>query len=350
MKSTICIVEDREACEPCLRLLLLSLRLHCPETPVNLFYSAGNAAFLEWVRQHPQVRVHTSGLPTGHGWNIKPDAMMYLLRAGFDEVVWIDSDVIVTRNIGPTFSRLSPSTFVATEHPLGKERDDTNGRRASLWHLPVGRVLPAALNSGVLRVTDQHQHLLERWRELLASQTYRESQTKPWGARPIHMLSDQDVLTALLTSREFSDIPLEVLRRGKHIIQFDGVWGYTLAERIRNLLGDGPTFIHSCAGKPWSERWASVPTLREYVKMAYLDLSPYTFSAIRFRNQLGLPHAWMEPHFRLTRFLRRIGSRHAALTGLPMAVLADCARALRYVRELASPNGYVKATSTDPAA
>ncbi len=344
MKSTICIVEDREACEPCLRLLLLSLRLHCPETPVNLFYSAGNAAFLEWVRQHPQVRVHTSALPTGHGWNIKPDAIMYLLRAGFNEVIWIDSDVIVTRNISPTFSSLSSSTFAATEHTLGKERDDANGRRASLWHLPVGRILPSALNSGVLRVTNQHERLLERWRELLASERYRQCQTEPWDSRPVHMLGDQDVLTALLTSKEFSDIPLWVLQRGKDIIQFDGVWGYTLAERIRNLLGDGPTFIHSCAGKPWAEEWASVSGLRDYVKMVYLDLSPYTLSAIRFRHQLGLANGWMEPHFKLSRFLRGLAGDHAAAAGLPMAVLADCARVARYVGQFASANRYVNAT------
>ncbi len=72
-----------------------------------------------------------------------------------------------------------------------------------------------------------------------------------WYERPVHMLGDQDVLTALLTSSEFSDIPLHMLRRGPDIIQFDGVWGYSIPERITNLLGWGPTFIHAGAAKPW---------------------------------------------------------------------------------------------------
>ena len=72
-----------------------------------------------------------------------------------------------------------------------------------------------------------------------------------WRQRPIHMQGDQDVLTALLTSTEFADIPLKMLRRGKDIVQFDGVWGYTTAERLRSLLGDGPTFIHCMGTKPW---------------------------------------------------------------------------------------------------
>ena len=50
-----------------------------------------------------------------------------------------------------------------------------------------------------------------------------------WLKRPIHMQGDQDVLTALLSSTEFAHIPLKTLRRSKHIVQFDGVWGYTTA-------------------------------------------------------------------------------------------------------------------------
>ena len=95
------------------------------------------------------------------------------------------------------------------------------------------------------------------------------------------MQGDQDVLTALLTSTEFAHIPLRALRRGKDIVQFDGVWGYTTAERTRALLGNGPTFIHSMGCKPWIAPWKSARRndLREYLKMVYLDVSPYTLSS-----------------------------------------------------------------------
>ena len=175
---------------------------------------------------------------------------------------------------------------------------------------------------------------MERWWELLQSSQYQDVQKRVWGQRPVHMLGDQDVLTALLTSKEFSEIPIYRLKRGKHILQFDGVYGYTIAERMRNLVGDGPVFIHSGAGKPWSEQWRSSPwlDLREYVKKVYLDLSPYTLSAVQFRHKLEGNTEWMDPHYSLSRTLRALGNGHPPLVGLPMAIFADVARILKYMR------------------
>ena len=178
--------------------------------------------------------------------------------------------------------------------------------------VPVGRVLPASLNSGVLRVTKRHYPLMKRWWELLQSDEYQRCQQDGWRQRPIHMQGDQDVLTALLTSTEFADIPLKMLRRGKDIVQFDGVWGYTTAERLRSLLGDGPTFIHCMGTKPWVAPWNSERRndMREYLKMVYLDVSPYTLSSAKFRPGLGCDTNWMSAHYKLSAILR--SSRNAA--------------------------------------
>jgi len=229
------------------------------------------------------------------------------------------------------FQSLDDTVFVATEHTLAPERHDEMGLRAQLWQLSVGRVLPEALSSGVLRVTRQHYRLMERWWELLQSDAYQSCQQREWCKRPIHMLGDQDVLTALLTSTEFTQVPLKILRRGKHIIQFDGVWGYTTFDRTRNLLGDGPTFIHSGAGKPWATRWEAERSdnLRDYLKMAYLDVSPYTLSSIKFSGDLECDTSWMGAHYRLSSMLRLLAMQHPALSGLPMAILADIARLIK---------------------
>ena len=258
--------------------------------PISLFYPVANEEFRRWLSAYPQVRLQADRLKNGYGWNVKPQAIMRLLDAGFDEVIWIDSDVLVTRDIRLLVSCLS-TTQSLWPQSIRLRRSATMGWgcRAQLWQLSVGRVLPGALNSGVIRVTRQHYRLMQRWWELLQSDAYQSCQQREWCKRPIHMLGDQDVLTALLTSTEFAQVPLRVLRRGKHIIQFDGVWGYTTAERTRNLLGDGPTFIHSMAGKPWVARWESesLNHLREYLKMVYLDVSPYTLSSARFSRDLG---------------------------------------------------------------
>ena len=202
-KSTVCVAEDREICEPSLKLLLTSLSFHCPQVPINLFYPIGNEKFRRWVSAYPQVRLQADRLKNGYGWNVKPQAIMRLLDAGFDEIIWIDSDVLVTRDMRLLFQSLDDAVFVATEHTLAPERDDGMGLRAQLWHLSVGRVLPGALNSGVIRVTRRHYRLMQRWWELLQSDAYQSCQQTEWCKRPIHMLGDQDVLTALLSSHRF---------------------------------------------------------------------------------------------------------------------------------------------------
>lgn len=332
MKSTICLVEDRKFCEPSLKLLLLSLNVQCSEMAVNLCYPAADDGFCNWIKKCPQVHLRTDH-PGGRGWDVKPYAIMRLIEEGFDEVIWIDSDIIVTADITRIFGKLEDDTFVATEDALSDERDDRKARRARLWGFSVGRVLPFGLNSGVLRVTKNHYHLMARWRELLGTNTYQECQKRRWRDRPVHMLSDQDVLTALLTSKEFSEIPIYILRRGKDILQFNGVYGYTVAERIENLLGHNPVFIHSFAGKPWLAQWRPdrPHTLREYVNNVYQDLSPYTLSVTQFRPELGCDTEWMEPHYILSRFLRALGGGCPELVGLPIAALVDLARMAKYM-------------------
>jgi len=330
LRSTICVAEDREICEPSLKLLLLSLNKYSPGTVINLFYPPAKGCFLSWINKRPQVRLQTSYLKSGYGWNVKPQAIMHLIDSGYDEVIWIDSDVIVRGNPIPMFARLRSDTVAATEDALGDARDDRNALRARLWGFPVGRVLPFGLNTGVLRVTKDHYSLMEQWWELLQSDGYQDVQKKEWRQRPTHMLGDQDVLTALLTSKEFSEIPIYVLRRGKQIIQFDGVWGYTVAERMINLLGDGPLFIHQFGHKPWSERWEHFDDLRDYVKKTYLDLSPYTLAARQFRSELECDVEWMDPHYVPSKILRTLGMGQSTLVGLPLAVVLDLARIVKW--------------------
>jgi len=337
-QSTICVNEDREAWEPSLRVVLASLGLHCPGRAISLFYPFANESFRRWLSGYPQVRLQADGLRNGYGWNVKPQAILQLLDAGFDEVIWIDSDMFVTRDIHPLFRTLDEAVFVATEASCALDRNDHDGagRRAQLWQFPVGRVLPwASLNSCVLRVTRRHYPLMKRWWELLQSDAYQRCQQKEWQKRPIHMQGDQDVLTALLTSTEFAHIPLRTLRRGKNIVQFDGVWGYTTAERLQSLFGDGPTFIHSMGTKPWVAPWKSERRydLREYLKMVYLDVSPYTLSAAKFREDLGCDTNWLCAHYKFSTMLRSLAMQHPALTGLPMAVFLDIARLMKRAYE-----------------
>jgi lipopolysaccharide biosynthesis glycosyltransferase len=53
-----------------------------------------------------------------YGWNVKPQALLQLLSEGHREVVWIDSDIVATKDVRPAFAQLDSGVLVATEEAL----------------------------------------------------------------------------------------------------------------------------------------------------------------------------------------------------------------------------------------
>lgn len=334
MSSTFCVVEDRRSFEQSLKLLLLSLTVHSPGVAINLFYPPAGPEFSQWARSHPEVRVWDSR-PKGAGWDVKPEAALTLLREGFDEVIWIDSDIIVCRDAMAPFRGVPKDTFATTVDTPAAQRNGTAAGRARAWGFEVHRALPFNPNLGVFRATSSHQRLLERWAALVATPEYMVCAQMPWTERPFHMMGDHDPLAALLCS-EFSDVPVHFLRRGgEDILHFCDVTGYPLAARMRHLLFGPPAFVHSMGPKPWVYRWGTAsPGLRGWLEERYLDLSPYTLYAVRLGRDAGLHCDWMEPHFGVSRALRALGAGYPPLVGLPIAVLADFGRLLASVRSV----------------
>jgi hypothetical protein len=142
------------------------------------------------------------------------------------------------------------------------------------------------------------------------------------------MRGDQDVLTALLVSSEFSHIPVRLLRRGSTTVLFDGIFGYSVGNRIRDLFWGASPLIHITGLKPWCAKWPLEHPIRlkDYIERIYYDVSPYTLSALRYRRELECDTGWMEPHYLLSRILRVAGMGCQPLVGLPIAALADLVR------------------------
>ncbi len=324
----VCIAEDRASFEVPVKLLLLSLARHCRDLQVKLFYPAASEAFGVWIAGLPQVDLITSPIPGAQGWNVKPQAILSLLESGHDDVLWIDSDIIVTRDFLKEFEILGERTMVATEEALWGNYSDADAWRARRWGMSVGREFPFTINTAVLRMTRSHIPLLREWQRLLESEPYQNAQRLGPDQRPQHMFGDQDVLTAVLASKEFSDIDVKFFRRGADIIQYFGLSGYTCAERLRNLVRGPPKFIHSQVFKPWVKfrRRHAIENTRDFLDSLYLDLSPYTLAATKYAHELTEPCPWMRPQSRLGAFLRAIGLWYAPLVGLPVAALADFVR------------------------
>jgi hypothetical protein len=328
MTTHICIAETRASAEVPLKLTLLSIAAHNSDVVIHLCYPPADERFANWLERVPQVRLTTNPIRGASGWNIKPYALMDLLDEGINEAVWIDSDVIVTGEIRPKFARLGPDTLVVTEEGLSGLQDP-DALRARAWRFKVGRTLPFAANTGVLRVCREHLPLLQAWRGLLESSEYRAAQHLPWNQRPPHMYGDQDVLTALLTSEAFAQIPVHFLRRGRDVIQYYGPFGYTLGERVRTIVRGMPTFIHAQVGKPWEAKATDAANAREWFGQVYLELSPHTLAARHYRHLLDADAPWMEPRHPLSRALRAGGLYYPPLVGLPLAVVADAFRVFK---------------------
>jgi hypothetical protein len=327
----VCVHEDRPQAFVGLQLTLLSLRRHCPQVPVAVSCPGATPDLLAWLRQL-SLPVLVSRVGQARGWDVKPDLLLDLLADGHDDVVWIDSDILVTAALPEPLVGADPAAVVVTEEPYWDTREPVD--RAAAWGLPPGRRLPCTLNTGLLRVTPKHVPLLEAWRELLTAPSYRAAQEAPWRERPRHLMGAQGVLEALLMSRRFCDVPVVVLRRGTHIAQCHGAAGYTPVDRLRTLASGRrvPPLVHALGDKPWDQRVVPGPPrvrLVSYVNRLHHELSPYTRSADEYREDLPDVRRWSRPRSRVARVLATLTGGHPVLQELPLALLDGAARRVR---------------------
>ena len=337
IRLTICIAEDRRSCEPALKLLLVSLSRHNRNIPISLVYPHADECFIDWAKKiNCRISVKTSRLSGSYSWNVKPQALLELLQEGKQEVIWIDSDIVTTKDILPTFSGLDPTTIAVSEEALWGRRNETGGLRARLWGYRVKRIFPFSINTAVMRVTQSHIPLLEKWRTILESPEYKLAQKWEWNKRPIHMVGDQDVLTALLSSDEFDVVPVKVLRRGIDIVQYFGPFGFTLLERTRCIFKGMPTFIHSQGSKPWMMRpepqAKKIKTFWTKCLITYQDVSPYKHYAAKLTSDK--PNRWTAPSSRAGAIFRYAGGNYPPVVGLPLALAFDLLRGLKALKKI----------------
>lgn len=335
-KPVICVAENRTWCEPGIRLLIASLARHSPDLTIELFYPVAPASFVEWVANYPRVRLNSLTLPEPwRGWNIKPEALLALLNGGYDDVLWVDTDIIVAKDINLIYRGLSMDTLVVAEEALCSSHYDGDAMRARLWGLEIGRALPFQLNGGVVGFTKRHIEFLEDWRKVLNSDEYLEAQKLPWDKRPRHFMADQEVLTAMLCGKQYASLPLHFLYRGKSIIQYFQANCYTLRERFYNLTRGMPFFIHSQGHKVWTPL-PEVSGFKAKSLNLYQRMSPYIFEARNYRDVLE-DTRWLEPQSAMDRALTAMSLGKAPLGGLPIAILNDAFRHIKWAHKGGEP-------------
>ena len=303
MDVLVTVFEDRSDAFPGVQLALAGLRRHLPGVPVELIRPGVTGAERRWLDARPGVSLVDRSFDA-RGWDAKPAVLLAALEHA-EDVVWWDSDLLATADLAPVLPAAPPDGLVATEETFWGQEQGT-GHRSRAWGLTTSRVLPTTVNTALLRVGPRHRPLLRAWQDLLASPTYRAAQARPAEQRPLHLLGDQEVLTALLESRRFAGERLHLLRRGATVAQCFGPAGFTVAERVRALAhGSGPSIVHAMGVKPWTvlpwppggglPRSRETAPWRRFYARLHAELSPYTVAAAQYRDELSDP-AWVDSH------------------------------------------------------
>jgi hypothetical protein len=330
LRTAFCISEDREIDEIGVRIALCSLRRHCPDAPVFVFRAAPTEDFRAWLHGFPQVTLLPFSPPGASSWNCKPQALLTLFDRGCEEVVWIDSDLLLARDCRYLFRELDPEVFVVAQEAASATNQGSQLRTEG-WGFAVGRCFSRTLNSCVIRVTPRHRQLLERWRSLLEDPRYSQYQTCPLSERPQHCWSDQDVLNALLGSEEFSSVPVRELRTGRDIVHCSSATSYSFAERLGGLFRPVPPFVHCQAGKPWvlfhPKSLANTSPQERYQRIV-VETGAYFFLARRYQREIGRDDPWIGYSSLLGLAAACAGLGRVQLTGLPLSFVGAAAKGL----------------------
>ena len=325
------MAEDRKGAEIGIKLAILSLARHCGPVPLVLFRPNPLPEFQRWLRKHPHVQLRDEWPEQAQGWDCKPWTMLAVLADHPEaEVAWVDSDIIVSGDARSALTGHPRSTLVISGDAANQPHAGTLSRTQG-WGLPVGHGYGTTFYSCVFRMTSQHLPLLHRWQKLLLDRRYLDARKLPLDQQPLHLLSDQDALNALLGSKEFEQLSIQTLVHAKDILHTGGALGFSVSERIRGLWNPPPVFLHAIGSKPWvllHPEWQGSDLAFRHRRLQQ-ELSEYVVQARAYRDELDEPVEWMDFASPSGRFFRALGLGHWALRGLPVTMAATLAKRLR---------------------
>jgi hypothetical protein len=339
LQTIVCLHEDRLGHFPGIQFAIASLQQFSPELEVALSFPNSSPDAEKWIAEQPgiyRIQVDSVGKK---GWNIKPDLVLMLLERGYGQVIWLDADIIVNGPILTEIAFEDESVLVSTEEPYwGQEQG--NALRTKAWGLTPVRTLSATVNTGIIRVTQLHRQLITDWQILLGHPVYLEMQKRPDMQRPIHMVGDQEVLTALLGGKKYGLTQVRLLRRGAEIAQCFGAGGFCVSERIANFLSrQQPQLIHAMGSKPWTRSHTPPKIFKfdgrlkqrigAYYNYVMLEASPYLIAANNLKREDLSSSAWLKRFSFGGRLFTATGFNSINLTGLPLAMIDSSGKMLK---------------------
>jgi len=309
----VCSHEDRaEAMDS---LILMGESLCAVDRDVSLHLTVPDApeSVRAWAERRPEVVLSTTRPEGVSGWDVKPWLLLQELNEGRREALWLDDDIIVTRSLSSLVRQFPPDSLIVAEEWSRTEAIPVS----HFWGMPAGRAIQP-VNNCFVRVTQTHRPMLERYLKMACDPRYRAAQSLPFERRPLHLLHDGWLLIALLESEEFSHLPFDCVRLGRHIAQCAGSSGYRPHHRLLDLVRGLPPLIHGLGRKPWEPVKSRSRSERFLLDLA-TDVSPYVLAARRVARDIDMTPDWLEARTRLGAMLRKLTAGHPAMAGLPLA-------------------------------
>lgn len=313
----ICSYEDRPENMVGWKLLLASLARHSPSLPIYLFSKEFPESFKQWI-ENQGYAVNLIPLNSRNllGWNNKPLVIQHMFSLGIERILWVDSDIIVTRDVIPRLKQIPEQAVAVT---LENGRFDE--RRVTCHGLEVARRFKGNLNTSLIHVHQRyHAELIEQWRKTLESPYFQEIQLLSHEERPVYCWSEQDVFAGLLCAKipgGFANLDLEFFALNKDIVHAGSP--YRLKARLLLSCGSSPLFLHAQGFKPWCLKKGDKATLEEI----QVELSLYLHEAKPYTSQLDEEAPWIYPRSFRGKLFHALFLGNPHLRGVPPLLLSD---------------------------
>lgn len=254
-----CTFENRKSAFIGLKLLALSLEEHCRDFTFFVGITGKAPQLSDWLSRHAPhaVLVHLDDFKKGSSLkHVKAVLILALFDRGITDVTWLDTDLLVLRDLEPLLAPLAPDTILVAQEDMGRDFE-FNRTLLNHYRLKPLRRLEFHVNSCVIRATIQHRPLMERFLACLLDPVFVEQQSKSEAEKIPDFAFEQNIIEMLLSSSDDTwhpAFPVEFIPKGPGIIQELGVTTYKLRNRLRNGLGlRHPWMVHvPGVTKPWN--------------------------------------------------------------------------------------------------
>jgi len=317
--------EDRITDTIGLKLLILSLQRFGPLAPLICYCPTHFTAFRRWAADRSNVQIRDNDALSIRGWEVKPTILLKVLSEDAGPVVWLDSDLMFTRQTSAEFFYFKPDALLTTQENTAVF--GWNADRATLMGMKSVRRLAGPVNSCVIGVTTVHRSLLEAWADRMKRRDFQDAQKLSYFDRPLHLMSDQDVLDALLCSELFAHIPVRQFRAGYDVAQCWSHAGFAARHRLLAMIRGFPPLVHCPGTKPWRVAGGMRDTVA-------LELSPYSYFARQYVSELDDDLRWTKPSSTLGKLLYTLSGRDSVIAGLLLQLLVDVYRPFVLLRKL----------------